>query len=146
MNFSNLADWQQKAAGTLEGVTLYKTVSIGAMSDFSDEQLQVICEAAEVIACECPAHLVDLFRRVRKFRRYTQEDCLVLVPEAAETHHWLSAQMLPLEAALAQVLTEFLQREHLFDEQQQVDLAKLAQRNRQAALRHQEAQCQSQPE
>jgi hypothetical protein len=54
MNFSNLADWQQKAAGTLEGVTLYKTVSIGAMSDFSDEQLQVICEAAEVIACECP--------------------------------------------------------------------------------------------
>jgi hypothetical protein len=54
--------------------------------------------------------------------------------------------MLPLEAALAQVLTEFLQREHLLDEQQQVDLAKLAQRNRQAALRHQEAQCQSQPE
>ena len=113
------------------------------MSDFSDQQLQVICEAAAVVACECPAHLVDLFRRVRKFRRYTQEDCLVLVPEAAETHHWLSAQMLPLEAALAQVLTEFLQREHLLDAQQQVDLAKLAQRNRQAALCHQKAQSQS---
>jgi hypothetical protein len=35
------------------------------MSDFSDEQLQVICEAAAVLACECPTHLVDLFRRVR---------------------------------------------------------------------------------
>ena len=46
------------------------------MSDFSDEQLQTICEAAQVIACECPAHLVDLVRRVRQFRRYTQEDCL----------------------------------------------------------------------
>jgi len=32
----------------------------------------------------------------------------------------------------------FLQREQLLDEQQQVDLVKLAQRNRQAALRHQE--------
>ena len=110
------------------------------MSDFSNAQLEAICEAAQVIACECPAHLVDLFRRVRQFRRYTQEDCLVLVPEAAATHQWLSDQMLPLEAALAQVLTEFLQREQLLDEQQQVDLAKLAQRNRQAALRHQEAQ------
>lgn len=113
------------------------------MSDFSDEQLQVICEAAAVIACECPAHLVDLFRRVRQFRRYTQEDCPVLVPEAAETHHWLGDQLLPLEAALAQILTEFLQREHLLDEQQQVDLVKLTQLNRQAALRHQEAQSRS---
>ena len=113
------------------------------MSDFSDEQLQVICEAAQVIACECPAHLVDLVRRVRQFRRYTQEDCLVLVPAAAETHYWLSDQLLPLEAALAQVLRELLQREHLVDEQQQVDLVKLAQRNRQAALRYQKAQCQS---
>ena len=114
------------------------------MSDFSDEQLQVICEAAQVIACECPSHLVDLFRRVRQFRRYTQEDCLVLVPEAAATHHWLSDQMRPMEAALAQILMAFLQREQLLDEQQQVDLVKLAQRNRQAALRHQEAH--SQPE
>ena len=48
--------------------------------------------------------------------------------------------MRPLEAALAQVLTEFLQREQLLDAQQQVDLVKLAQRNRQAALRHQAAQ------
>ena len=110
------------------------------MSDFSDEQLQVICEAAAVVACECPAHLVDLFRRVRKFRRYTQEDCLVLVPEATATHQWLGDQLLPLEAALAQILTAFLQREHLLDALQQVAVVKLAQRNRQAALRHQAAQ------
>ena len=113
------------------------------MSDFSDTQLEAICEAAGVIACECPAILVDLFRRVRQFRRYTQEECLVLVPEATETHHWLSDQLLPLEATLAQILTEFLQREHLLDEQQQVDLVKLAQLNRQAALRYQAAQSQS---
>jgi len=67
---------------------------------------------------------------------------VVLVPETAETHHWLSDQLLPLEAALAQVLTEFLQREQLLDEQPQVDLVKLSQRNRQAALRHQVAQSQ----
>lgn len=103
--------------------------------DLSDEQLQVICELANVIACECPAHLVDLLRRVRRFRRYTGEDCLELVPEAAETHHWLSDQILQIEASLVQVLTEFMQREQLLDNHQQVDLAKLADRNLQAVFR-----------
>lgn len=105
--------------------------------DFSDEQLRVICEAANVIACECPAHLVDLLRRVRKFRRYTREDCLMLVPEAAETHYWLSDQILQIEAALIQVLIEFMQREQLLDDRQQVDIAKLADRNLQSVLRQQ---------
>jgi hypothetical protein len=31
------------------------------MSDFSDEPLQTICEAAQVIACECPARVGDPF-------------------------------------------------------------------------------------
>jgi hypothetical protein len=72
--------------------------------DFSDEQLQTICESADVIACECPARLVDLLRRVRQFRRYTGEDCLELVPDAAETHYWLSDQILQIEACLSEVL------------------------------------------
>lgn len=105
--------------------------------NFSDEQLQIICESADVIACECPAHLVDLVRRIRRFRRYTGEDCLELVPEAAETHYWLSNQILQIETALLQVLIEFMEREQLFDDRQQIDLAKLAQRNLQAALRQQ---------
>lgn len=110
---------------------------LSAAPNFSDEQLQTICETADVIACECPAHLVDLLRRVRRFRRYTREDCLELVPEEAETHYWLSDQVLQVETALAQILLEFMQREQLFDDRQQIDLAKLAQRNLNAALRQQ---------
>ncbi|MDX2243923.1 MAG: hypothetical protein NW224_24875 [Leptolyngbyaceae cyanobacterium bins.302] len=105
--------------------------------DLSDEQLQIICESAEVITCECPAHLVDLLRRIRRFRRYTREDCLELVPEAAEMHYWLSDQILQIETSLIQILIEFMQREQLLDDRQQVDLAKLAQRSLQAVLREQ---------
>jgi hypothetical protein len=108
--------------------------------EFSDEQLQTIRESADVVACECPARLVDLLCRIRRFRHYTREDCLELVREAAETHYWLSDQILQIEPSLSQVLTEFMQREQLFDDLQQVDLAKLARRNLQAALRHQKDQ------
>lgn len=113
---------------------------LSIIPDFSDEQLQTICEAAEVIACECPSHLVDLLRRVRNFRRYTREDCLEIVPAEAETHYWLSDQILQIETSLSQVLIELMQREQLFNDCQQVDLAKLAQRNLQAALRQQGSQ------
>lgn len=110
---------------------------LSAKPDFSDEQLRAICESAEVIACECPARLVDLLRCTRRFRRYTQEDCMELVPEAAETHSWLSDQILQIETSLSQVLIEFMRREQLLDDRQQVDLAKLAERSLQAALRQQ---------
>ncbi len=41
--------------------------------ELSDEQLVAICEAADVIACECPSYLVRLLHEVREFRRYTTE-------------------------------------------------------------------------
>ena len=103
-------------------------------SFFSDEQLQTICENANVIACECPTHLVDLLRKVREFRYYTT-DCIELSPSEAETHSWLSERVLQIESLLSHTIAEFIQREDLLDEQHQLDLGKLAERNRQAALR-----------
>lgn len=108
--------------------------------DFSDKPLQTICELSNMIACECPAYLADLLRHVRRFRRYIQIDCLELVPEETGTHAWLSDQILQIEASLSLVLLEFMERGQLLDDCQQVDSAKLAQHQQQAALRQQRTQ------
>ncbi|NEQ27910.1 MAG: hypothetical protein F6K28_54745 [Microcoleus sp. SIO2G3] len=106
---------------------------------FSDEQLHVICETAHVIACECPAQLVDLLRRIRAFRGYTT-DCIQIAPDETEIHLWLAQELAQLEALLSETLVEFMRREDLLDSQQQLDLGKLGERNRQAALRQWQAQ------
>lgn len=101
---------------------------------FSDAQLQIICETANIIACECPAQLVDLLRKIREFRHYTI-DCIELAPEEAEIHYWLSDEIIQVETLLSTIIVEFMRREDLFDEQQQLDLGKLRDRNARAALR-----------
>jgi hypothetical protein len=101
---------------------------------FSEEQLIAICENANVIACECPARLVDLLQKVRKFRRYTFE-CMEQYPDEIEIHQWLDRQVQQIELRLSEVMLEFMQKENLMDEQNQLDLEKLAQRSYQAAIR-----------
>ena len=102
----------------------------------TDAQLEELCESANVIACECPGYLVGLLRQVRKFRSYTA-DCMTQFPEETETHQWLSNQVLQVEQKLMQTLFEFMQREDLLDGCHAIDLDKLGQRSRQAALRQQ---------
>lgn len=107
-------------------------------SAFSDAQLQVICETANVIACECPAQLVDLLRKVREFRYYTT-DCIRIAPEETEIHQWLGSEILQVESLLSEIIVEFMRREGLLDQQQELDLEKLSDRSRQAALRQWQA-------
>lgn len=102
--------------------------------EFSDEQLLAICDIANVVACECPAHLVWLLREVRKFRYYTT-GCIERFPEDEETHRWLGKRILEVEEMLSQLLFEFMEREALLDEQQQLDLDKLVERSHAAVLR-----------
>lgn len=104
------------------------------LCQFSDEQLVAICENANVVACECPARLVDLLQKVRKFRRYTFE-CIEQYPDDIEMHQWLDEQVQQIELRLSEVILEFMQKEDLMNEQNQLDLKKLAQRSYQAALR-----------
>jgi hypothetical protein len=102
--------------------------------EFSDDMLLTICEVANVVACECPAHLVGLLRQIRQFRYYTLE-CIDRFPEDEQTHQWLSEQILQIEARLSQLIFEFMQREDLLDEQQKLDFDRLAERSYQASLR-----------
>lgn len=104
---------------------------------FSDELLLKICEVSDEIACECPAYLVGLLREVRKFRNYTM-NCKQQLPEEIATHEWLAEQSLEVESLLSNILQEFMRREDLLNEADELDLSKLAQRSYEAALRQQQ--------
>lgn len=103
-------------------------------TEFSDEQLLMICENAGVIACECPSYLVHLLQQVRVFRNYTT-DCVEQFPEDTVIHEWLSGRASQLETMLTQTILEFLRKENLINEDNQLSLQQLAERSRASALR-----------
>ncbi|HEY9747609.1 MAG TPA: hypothetical protein V6C63_02830 [Allocoleopsis sp.] len=107
--------------------------TIQVSQQLSDEQLLAICEAADVLACQCPTYLVHLLKEVKEFHRYT-EDCINASPEDAAVHDWLSSRAAQVELMLSQIIFELLQRENLIDEQNNLDLNKMAERARAIAL------------
>ncbi len=108
-------------------------MKIQISTELSDEDLYAICEAANVLACECPSYLVRLVQEVRTFRQYTS-DCIQQFPEDAATHHWLTSRAKQVETLLCQTILELLQKEELIDEQNQVCLTRLSERARSLAL------------
>lgn len=111
-----------------------QTPSIQVSSNFlTDEQLIAICQAADLISCECPAYLVQLLKEVKKFRRYTSE-CINQFPEDETNHRWLSSQAAKVELLLSQIIYEFLKRESLIDEHNRVCLNQLSERSRKMAI------------
>jgi hypothetical protein len=108
--------------------------TIQVSQQFSDDQLLAICEAADVIACQCPSYLVHLLKEVKEFHRYTN-DCIQTSPEDASIHDWLTSRAAQMELMLSQIIFELLQRENLIDDQNNLDLSKMAERSRAIALR-----------
>nr|WP_290225222.1 hypothetical protein [Trichocoleus desertorum] len=108
--------------------------TIQVSPQFSDDQLLAICEAADVIACQCPSYLVHLLKEVKEFHRYTN-DCIQTSPQDASVHDWLSSRAAQMEFMLSQTIFELLQRENLIDDQNNLDLSKMAERSRAIALR-----------
>lgn len=101
--------------------------------DIPDEQLTAICEAVQVIACDCPGYLARLLQGMREFKHYT-ESCIQQYPEDAATHQWLSEQIQESERLVSEIIFELLQREQLIDESNQLHLGQLAARARAIAL------------
>ncbi len=100
----------------------------------SDELLMAICQAADVIACECPGYLARLVRQVRAFRSYTST-CIEQFPEDSETHQWLSDRALQVETILFQTIVELMQKEALLDEENNLVLDRLSTRSREIVLK-----------
>lgn len=108
-----------------------------SIPQFSDEELQEICNISDVISCECPAYLVGLLREVRKFREYTA-NCPQEEPQAIEIHQWLAGETLRIDRLMSEIIYEFMQRENLLDENGQLVLKWLSDRTYAAALKQQE--------
>ncbi len=102
----------------------YPAISI---SDFSNEAILQICEAANAISCECPGYLARCLLQVRSFKEYTKA-CIDKFPDNAETHHWLVAQANQIEAQIWQTTVELMRREELIDEAGYILLNKLSER------------------
>ena len=97
-------------------------------ASLSDDDLVEICQAAEVIACECPGYLARLVKQVRQFRHYTY-GCIKPFPEDAETHRWLAEQAQLVEDLIYQTMLQLMQREGLIDEASNtINLAQLSKR------------------
>lgn len=102
------------------------------VSDISDEVLLDICQAAEILACECPGYIARILRQVRTFQRYTHI-CIEQFPEDAETHVWLIAQAERVNLLLVETIIELMQREQLVDESGQILLDRMSMRAREIA-------------
>jgi len=100
----------------------------------SDETLRKICEAADVIACECPGYLVRLLRQIRTFRNYTHS-CIENFPEDKETHLWLCERAEQWEQQVYQTIVELMQRENLLNGTGELSLTLLHDRATSIALK-----------
>lgn len=108
--------------------------TIQLTSEPSDELLRTICEAADVIACECPGYLVRLLRQARIFRNYTNS-CIETFPEDEATHRWLSEQAKQWESSIYATICELMEREQLLERAGEVSLGKLQERARANAMK-----------
>jgi hypothetical protein len=88
-------------------------------SQLSNDQLIAICEIANVISCNCPSRLVQLLQQVKEFSQYTEE-CVTQFPEDVETHRWLQENITDVENQLMTIMIEFLRRENLLNEKNEL--------------------------
>lgn len=104
-------------------------------SELTDETLLEICQAAEVIACECPGYLASILRQIRAFHTYTL-NCIEQFPEDEETHIWLAAQTEIVQKLLWKTTVELMRREDLIDTaSNKIILDRIKERAQQSALR-----------
>lgn len=104
------------------------------LSDLSGDGLIEVCQAADVIACECPGYLARLLRQVRSFQDYTLR-CIEQFPEDKETHLWLAEQAKKLDEILQETMIELMHKEGLINDANQIMLDQLSERARAIALK-----------
>jgi hypothetical protein len=104
------------------------------LESLSGDGLIEVCQAADVIACECPGYLARLLRQVRSFKDYTTR-CIEQFPQDKDTHLWLADQAEKLGEILQTTMIDLMRKEDLIDDADQILLDRLSERARSIALK-----------
>ena len=81
----------------------------------SDEAVELLKKRSPDVSCQCPSHLIDIFRSVQAFTEY-QKNCLNAKPQDEQIHRWLEVTSVNLEHILSNSIVMLARMEGMIDE------------------------------
>jgi hypothetical protein len=83
------------------------------------EALDRLQKAASDVSCECPGHLIEIFRSIQAFTEY-QRKCINEKPQDEMIHRWLETTSVNMEHILSNTIVTLARMEGMIDDQNQV--------------------------
>lgn len=85
----------------------------------SDEALEQLRKKSTDVSCQCPGHLLHIFKSIQAFTEY-QKNCLKEAPQDVQIHKWLESTSLNLEHILSNTIITLARLEGMIDENNQI--------------------------
>ncbi len=92
------------------------TTSSGLITKEALEKLQKV---ASDVSCECPGHLIEIYRAVQAFTEY-QRQCVNQKPQDEMIHRWLETTSINMEHILSNTIVTLARMEGMIDDKNQV--------------------------
>lgn len=85
----------------------------------SEEAVKILKSKAPDVSCQCPGHLIDIYRSIQAFTEY-QKNCIDQKPQDEIIHQWLQSTSMNLEHILSNSIITLARLEGMIDEQNQI--------------------------
>lgn len=92
------------------------TTSSGLITKEALDRLQ---KAASDVSCECPGHLIEIYRAIQAFTEY-QRQCINQKPQDEMIHRWLETTSINMEHILSNTIVTLARMEGMIDDKNQV--------------------------
>lgn len=89
------------------------------MGLITSEALENLGRRASDVSCECPGHLIEIYRKVQAFTEY-QKNCLNQTPQDELIHHWLETTSINMEHILSNTIITLARMEGMIDNNNQI--------------------------
>lgn len=83
------------------------------------EALEKLQKAASDVSCECPGHLIEIYRAVQAFTEY-QKNCINVKPQDEMIHRWLETTSVNMEHILSNTIITLARMEGMIDDTNKV--------------------------
>lgn len=83
------------------------------------EALSKLEEVAPDVSCECPAHLIQIYKSVKAFTEY-QKNCIDERPQDVLTHEWLKSTSQNLEHLLSNAIVTLARLEGMVTDDNEI--------------------------